>query len=141
VDIADSGSPAGQYLTFRMSRQDCAIEASRVRGILPWRELMATEGRTPVAGFASLRGQLFPVIDLARKLGFAHASHGRSPCIIVVETEGSNGQQLAGFVADGVSEVIQVRARDFRRGRIHAGGRPRRVVEVEALLAPETAPA
>jgi purine-binding chemotaxis protein CheW len=144
VDAGESGFRAGQYLTFRMASQDCAIETRWVRGILPWTELAARDradraGSGPfIAGFASLRGQVFPVIDLSRKLGFPRASHGRTPRIIVVETPGSGGPQTAGFVADVVSEVVDVYARDFRRGRIHSHGRPRRVIDAEAVLSSDT---
>jgi purine-binding chemotaxis protein CheW len=147
VDIEGSGFRAGQYLTFRVDRQDCAMETRSVRGILPWSELAARENADGaesgdfVAGFASLRGQIFPVIDLGRKLGFARASRGRTPCIIVVETTGSHGPTMAGFVADVVSEVVDVGPRDFRRGKIQTHGRPRRVIDAAAVLSPEATPA
>jgi len=140
VDIEGSDFRAGQYLTFRIARQDCAIETRSVRGILPWSELAAREnlaGAGPedfIVGFGSFRGQIFPVIDLGRKFGFPRASRGRNPFIIVIETAGDSGSQTAGFVADVVSDVVDVRARDFRRGKIHAHGRPRRVIDANAVL-------
>jgi chemotaxis signal transduction protein len=86
---------------------------------------------------ARIAGQEFPVVDLVSRLGLPQAPHGRSPSIIAIEVETSFGSALVGFVADTTPAVIQVRERDFRRGRIRAGGRPRNVLDVDAALAPE----
>ncbi len=120
------------------------MQASCVRGILPARELVPlhqdeeldrfSRPRPWVCGTAALNGRDFPVMDLRGKLGLPHATHGRSPCIVVVELEGFQGPQLVGFVADRVSEVVQARERDFSRGKLRNLGRPRTVLLPEALL-------
>lgn len=127
-----------EYLTFRAARQDCAIEAGCVRAILPWHELIPPIPGAPrepnLAGYASWRGETFSVIDLADRLGFPPSTRGRSPGIVVVETAVVEMGGLAGFTVDGISEVIHVRPRDFRGGKIRAGGRPRRVVELASVF-------
>jgi hypothetical protein len=40
-----------------------------------------------------------------------------------------------GFVADTVSDVITVRDRDYRRGKIRARGRPRAVLDPDLVVA------
>ena len=125
---------AGKYLTFRVARQDFAMSADCVRGILPVHEMVALE--TPhhwICGFGSVGGRDFPVLDLRAKLGIAHGSHGREPFIIVVET----GGRLAGFIADRISEVLELRARDFRNGAVRGHGRPRKVLDPEQITTPE----
>jgi hypothetical protein len=52
----------------------------------------------------------------------------------VVELDGFHGPQLAGFVADRVSEIVEVRERDLRGGKLRAGGRPRAVLNPNVLL-------
>ena len=120
------------------------MAAGRVRGILPVREMTPLQDNgAPVGfsrpqewtcGFAALQGRDFPVLDLRGKLGLAHGSHGRSPCIIVVELDGLHGPQLTGFIADRVSEIVQARERDFSRGKLRNGGRPRTVLDPDVLL-------
>lgn len=129
--------PSGKYLTFRVARIEFAMDATRVRGILPAHELMevaAVPGDPAgLAGYAALRGREFPVIDLRVKLGLPHGSHGRTPCIVVVEAGTPEGPRTAGFIADRVSEVVDARVRDFRHGRLRIG-RPRRVIDADIVL-------
>jgi chemotaxis signal transduction protein len=154
-------SQTGEYLTFRVARQDFAMLTSRVRGILPAREMIhidAPEFSTSrpafvtaefsnsapgfsnsamICGVASLRGRDFPVVDLRGKLGIAHGSHGRQPCLIVVEAGSGSGARLIGFVADRISEVLMLRDRDFRKGSVRVNGRSRRVLDPDLILTDE----
>jgi chemotaxis signal transduction protein len=128
----------GQYLTFRLAGQHLAIRADCVRGILPLHELAvfseAGLGQAhSAAGFASLGGQGFPVIDLRRKLRIAAPARGREPMIVVLKQSAPEGQ-LVGFVADRVSGVIDARERDYRHGKLHTSGRPRRVLDPDAIV-------
>jgi len=152
TQITLSAIPSGKYLTFRIARQDFAMELSRVRGILPAREL-APLSRTiadtrPLlgpfgeaawleqwtCGFAALQGRAFPVIDLRSKLGIPPGSRGRQPCIVVVEVATRLGPQLAGFMADRISDIVQTRERDFSRGKLRGRGRPREILDPDILL-------
>ena len=110
------------------------MSADCVRGILPVHEMVALE--TPhnfVCGFAAVGGRDFPVLDLRAKLDIAHGSHGREPFIIVVETCG----RLAGFIADRISEILDLRTRDFRNNAVRGHGRPRRVLDPDQIMTPE----
>lgn len=122
------------------------MEASYVRGILPAREMVPVEtsgwvlaGHFRVkfsqwmSGFATLRGRDFPVIDLRAKLNLPHATHGRSPYIVVVEVKTADGPQMAGFIADRVCELVHARDRDFHLGKLRLAGRPRLVLDPESL--------
>lgn len=129
------------------------MDASRIRAILPAEELTPLK-RTIVdtrpllgafgeaawleewtCGFAALKGRAFPVIDLRSKLGIEVGSTGRQPCIVVVEVPSRLGPQLAGFVADRLSEVVMARERDFSRGKLRGAGRPRQVLDPDVLFA------
>jgi len=120
------------------------MDADLVRGILSAREMIPLKRNEEferlsksdpwTCGFAALKGRDFPVLDLRAKLGLPHGTHGRTPCIVVVELEGMHGPQLVGFIADRVSEIVQARERDFSRGKLRNGGRPRAVLNPNVLL-------
>ena len=42
--------------------------------------------------------------------------------------------KVVGFIADRVSEVLELRQRDFRNGAVRGHGRPRRVLEPEEIM-------
>jgi len=104
-----------------------------VRGILPVHQMTAIGAQQWICGFAAVGGRDFPVVDLRAKLGIAHGTHGREPFIIVSEA----GERLVGFIADRVSEVLDLRARDFRNGAIRTHGRPRHVLEPAQIMREE----
>jgi chemotaxis signal transduction protein len=133
----------GQYLLFRVARQDFAMEAAHVRGIVPALELIPSEfpqgphhpqGPQWTCGFVTFQGVLVSVVDLRGKLGIAHGTQGRTPCIVVVETPADSGLRLIGFVADRVSDIVKLRLIDFRNGTVRTSGRPRRVLDPRQLL-------
>jgi chemotaxis signal transduction protein len=134
---------AGQYLTFRVARQDFAVQAAVVRGILSASDLQPAIPSPNlyhlfgawICGFATLRGQEIPVVDLRGRLALPHAAHGRHPCVIVVETGTVQNPRLTGFVADRVSALIHARDRDFSFGKLYRGGRSRRVFDPAVLVA------
>jgi chemotaxis signal transduction protein len=134
---------AGQYLIFRVARSDFAIDAALIRGILPAHELQPAVPSPSLyrffgpwtCGFASLRGQEFPVIDLRGRLNLPHAMHGRHPCIVAIETGTPEGPRLAGFIADHVSQVVYARDRDLSFGKLYRGRRSRCVLDPAVLLA------
>jgi chemotaxis signal transduction protein len=143
VETPPPARRAGQYLTFRVARHNFAIEATRLRGILPAREMQSLAPSPNLArffgewtcGFASLRGRDIPVVDLRGRLNLAHGTHGRHPCIVVVEIPTPEGPRLAGFVADRVASMVYARERDFIHGNLRLFGRSLRVLDPDTLLA------
>jgi chemotaxis signal transduction protein len=101
-----------------------ALNPALVRYFGPW-----------TCGFASMRGSEIPVMDLRARLGLSPGSYGRQPCIVVVEVKTNYGPSLVGFVADRVSEVVQVRERDFSHGKLRLAGRLRDVLNPDRILA------
>ena len=122
---------AGKYLTLRVARQDFALSAEYVRAILPMHEMVALEAaHSYICGFAAVGGRDFPVVDLRAKLGMPHGSRGKDPLIVVVAVE----ERIAGFIADCVSDVLDLRSRDFRNGAVRGHGRPRRVLDPSQVV-------
>lgn len=105
------------FLPFRVAGQDFVVDASRVRAIVPF------EGPGLHRNVA--------VIDLRKKLGLSEPVHGRRQFLIVTET----GRGRAGLVADYVSDLIQASREDCRGGKLRAGGRPKRILDPDSLVA------
>lgn len=130
VALADERS-VGPYLTFRIARQEFAMDAARVRGLLPAHEMTPLDSSDVICGIASLRAHDFPVVDLRRRFGLEPGPGGRQPCIIVVELP---GPRLVGFIADRISEVVALRDRDVKGDRIRVGGRARPLLDPDSIL-------
>jgi chemotaxis signal transduction protein len=128
---------SGHYLTFRVGRQDFAMDAAHVKAILPVHELIAAEHPDPawILGEASLKRQRFPVIDLRLKLNLRPGTYGRNPSIIAVEV----ASEWIGFFADRVSEIVHARAHDFSSGKLRIG-RPRVILDPASLLVEPVSP-
>jgi chemotaxis signal transduction protein len=71
------------YLTFRVARQEFAMDAARVRALIPPHQMTKLEVAHPwLLGFAPAQGRDVPVVDLRAKLGLAPGSHGRLPIVV-----------------------------------------------------------
>lgn len=140
VATSNSVAPASpsrgpkRYLTFRVARQDFAIDAERVRGILPLHDLVAMpRTRSSLAGIASLGGRPLAVFNLRVKLGLPQGNQGRRPRIVVIDVDAGENRRLAGFIADRVSDVVIFRDRDFSHGAFRGNGRPRRLLDPDQV--------
>jgi chemotaxis signal transduction protein len=102
-----------EYLPFRIAGRDFAVDASRVRAIVPF------EG--------SADRYAVPLVDLRKKLGLPQVVYGRRQFLVVLD--------LTSFVVDYVSDLIRGSHQDCRRGILHTGGRPRRVLDPDSLTA------
>ena len=100
-----------EYLPFRIAGLDFVVDASRVRAIFPFQ--------------ADACSHAVPIIDLRKKLDLPDVVYGRHPILVVLD--------LTSFVADYVSDVIEASPQDCRRGKLHAGGRPKRVLDPDSL--------
>lgn len=94
---------SGQYLTFRLDKQEYGVPIETVREINRVNKITVVP-RTPdfVSGMMNLRGSVIPVIDLRVKFSLPQAAHTRETCTIVID--GSNGQ--IGMIVDAVAEVV-----------------------------------
>jgi chemotaxis signal transduction protein len=102
-----------EYLPFRIAGRDFVVDASRVRAIVTFDRFRDPSGQQSYAA---------PVIDLRQKLRLPPVFYGRRPSLVVT-----------GFAADYVSDLIQGSERDCRRGKLHAGGRPKWVLDPDSL--------
>jgi purine-binding chemotaxis protein CheW len=100
---------AVQHLTFRLGREDYAIDIRYVQ------ELKGYVTITPIPnapahikGVMNLRGAILPVVDLRDRFGMAQVPYDKFTVIVVVEVLG----KLSGLVVDAVTDVVNIRASD-----------------------------
>lgn len=96
-----------QLVVFKLAEEDFGVPIDHVREINRMVEITAIpQAPASVLGVINLRGKIVPVISLRERFGFAHGQCGDSTRIVVSDVAG----QTAGFVVDGVTEVLRVDA-------------------------------
>ena len=105
---------SGKYLTFRLAREEFAIQVLRVREIMGMQDITAVP-QTPhyMKGVINLRGKIVPVIDLRSKFGFPEVEATPATCIIVVQLHSGREMLLMGLLVDAVSEVLNFAPSDI----------------------------
>ncbi len=111
---AESKAGSGQYLTFKLDREEFAIEILQVREVLDYTRITKVP-RTPefMRGVINLRGSVVPVIDMRMKFGMAKTEQQRDTCIIIVEMSLDDETLVIGALADSVQEVIELDAAEI----------------------------
>jgi purine-binding chemotaxis protein CheW len=111
--LADASEPT-QYLTFMLSGEMYAI------GILGIKEIIEFGGVTTVPlmpdcirGVINLRGAVVPVMDLAARFGKPSSGISKRTCIVIVEIDHDDGQQVIGVMVDAVNAVLEIAAADI----------------------------
>jgi purine-binding chemotaxis protein CheW len=103
---AETSKAAGsrQYCTFIVADQLFGIDVRNVQEVL--RVQVHTHvplSQPEIAGLLNLRGQILPVIDLRKRLGFPEAGAKRGINLIYASEDGP-----VDFIADQVGDVITV---------------------------------
>lgn len=96
-----------QLVTFAISEEEFGIEILRVQEIIRIMPITKVPNSPPaVEGVINLRGRVIPVIDLRKRFGLPARDYDNQTRIIVIEIHG----MIIGFVVDGVSEVLRIKA-------------------------------
>ena len=113
-ETASTDPRSGKYLTFRIAREEFAIQVLRVREIMGMQDITAVP-QTPhyMKGVINLRGKIVPVIDLRMKFGFPEVEATPATCIIVVQLKSGKETLLMGLLVDAVSEVLNFAPSDI----------------------------
>lgn len=103
-----------QYLTFLLGGEMFAI------GILAVKEIIEYGGLTEVPmmpecirGVINLRGAVVPVLDLTARFGKAATTVTKRTCIVIVEIDNGEEQQVVGVVVDAVNAVLDIAAAEI----------------------------
>lgn len=104
-----------QYLTFRLHGELYAFGILNVKEILEYGHVT----RVPmmpdfIQGVINLRGEVVPVINLARRFDRKAQAITKRTCVIIIEVENDGQHQDLGVMVDVVSEVLEIPASDMR---------------------------
>jgi len=94
-----------QLVSFHIEEEEFAIDILNIQGINRMMNITRVPN-TPafVEGIINLRGQVIPVVNLRKRLGFPPKEPDKSTRIIVVEI----GKRVIGFIVDSVNEVLRI---------------------------------
>lgn len=96
--------PQHQYVTFICNNEVFAVDMAPVKEIIRVPEVVQVPMASPVLnGLANLRGNVLPIVSLARIFGMQERVHDELTRAVVIDY----GQPL-GFVVDRVSSVVEV---------------------------------
>ena len=139
-----------QYLTFRLKAVEYAVDVKIVDTVVEHEETTAVPSPVDyMKGVMNLRGQVIPVIDLARKFGLPEGAHADHASVIVIRVDSAPGKILTvGALVDEVSAVVDIDEANieaartegvalwerFVRGVIRFEERMVIIVEAEALF-------
>ena len=102
---ADSAEHEVQVVTFKLGREEYAIDILQVQEIVMMTEITRMP-KAPrfIEGIVNLRGQMIPIIDMRKRFDLAEGKHDSDTRIIIVDI----GHEIVGMVVDGVREVIRL---------------------------------
>ncbi|MEQ9616793.1 MAG: chemotaxis protein CheW [Phycisphaerales bacterium] len=106
---------ANKYLSFVLGKEEYSVEILKVREIIGIIDVTPLP-QTPdyIKGVINLRGKIIPVVELRTRFGIESVEYTDATCIIVVEVESTDGEQLhMGVIVDTVSEVLSIGANDL----------------------------
>lgn len=106
---------ANQYLTFRLHEELYAFAIMNVKEILEYGNVTQVPMMPDfIQGVINLRGEVVPVINLARRFGMESPPITKRSCVIIIEVENGDQHQDLGVMVDIVSEVLEIPASDMR---------------------------
>jgi len=102
---------AGKYMTFKLGREEYALEILKVREIIGLMEITrAPKTHECIRGVINLRGKVIPVLDLRRKFGMESVDATDQTVIIVVQYALGDQDLTMGLLVDEVVEVLDIQA-------------------------------
>lgn len=108
-DATDVASDHRQFVSFMVGNEVFAVDMAPVQEIIRVPDVVRVPLAPPTLdGLANLRGEVLPIISLARIFGFAERDHDDATRAVVIDL----GQPL-GFVVDRVASVLSVEPRQI----------------------------
>ncbi|MGB9791878.1 MAG: chemotaxis protein CheW [Thermacetogeniaceae bacterium] len=110
VEEGAGDSEEKQFVSFRLGGEEYALDIMDVQEIVNLPEAISQMPGAPpyCEGLATLRGKLLPLIRLDSLLGLSRKGLDERCRVVVVNLSNGSGRLTAGFVVDGVSEVLRV---------------------------------
>ncbi|WP_119393802.1 chemotaxis protein CheW [Salinibius halmophilus] len=104
-----------QYLTFLLNNEMYALAILNVKEILEYGSLTPVPMMPEfIQGVINLRGEVVPVINLAKRFRLKAKPADKRTCVIIVEVAYNDLRQDIGVMVDSVSEVLDISNKDIR---------------------------
>ncbi len=105
----DGSSKVISFLVFELSGAHYAVPVTDVREIITSIEVSAVPGSPAyLAGVATLRGRVLPIIDLRKKFQFDSKTKNARECFVLLSTPSDDGPLDFAIHVDCVHEVIKI---------------------------------
>jgi purine-binding chemotaxis protein CheW len=104
-----------QFLTFVLSDEVYGVDILHIREIIEYDNLTVVPLMPDfISGVINLRGNVVPVINLARRFDHESEGIGKRTSIVIIDVEDNDGESVeVGIVVDIVNEVIELAATDI----------------------------
>lgn len=108
-----------KVVIFAVGGQEYAVSIHRVKEVVSWvKPTPVPEAPQLIEGVIDLRGNVIPILDLARRFGATRAKKKADGRVMVVEVDGSQ----VGMVVDEVTEVHTIGAAQIPSPMLTVGG-------------------
>ncbi len=114
-DAADVTRELDKYLTFRVGESNFGIDLLRIKEIIEYASVCDIPMvPSHIRGVINLRGNVVPVIDLARRIGVdGDAKASNRSCIIIIDVMVQDESMDIGLVVDAVNKVYEIDEEDI----------------------------
>ena len=116
--ISDAGIRSGnvqQFLTFVLSDEIYGVGILHIREIIEYDNLTVVPLMPDfISGVINLRGNVVPVVNLARRFEHQPKEIGKRTSIVIIDIKDNDGESVeVGIVVDVVNEVIELADSDI----------------------------
>ncbi|MCP4073818.1 MAG: chemotaxis protein CheW [Hyphomicrobiales bacterium] len=109
--MLEKNSNHEEFIIFRVQDQEFCVEMSSTRELRGWTPATALPNSADyLVGIINLRGNIIPIVDLAKRLGLAASEQSERHVIIVVRLQ----DKQFGLLVDAVSDIVSVGPDDIR---------------------------
>ncbi|NPA10792.1 MAG: purine-binding chemotaxis protein CheW [Epsilonproteobacteria bacterium] len=103
-----------RYLLFKLNDDVYAINSNEIREIIDYTQITPIPKMNPaVLGVANIRGELYGVIDLKKRLNLPPSEVTKRTSFVLVNAYGEKDDQKVALLVDSVEEVIEVDESDI----------------------------
>jgi len=105
------GVQGGEYLTFRISEEEYALDILNVQEIRGYEKPTRIANAPPfIKGVLNLRGVIVPIVDLRMQFGLERVAYDAITVTVVLNVAG----RTVGAVVDSVSDVIELTSNQIK---------------------------
>lgn len=110
-----SSSLVHQFLTFILNGEEYGIGILHIREIIEYNHMTIVPLMPDfIEGVINLRGNVVPVVNLARRFGHEAQAVGKRTSIVVIDIKDNDDESVeVGIVVDVVNEVIELTSTDI----------------------------